>query len=266
MRKKFLFVLILAMLTTTVSLSGCGSDEKTSHDNKQEDDREREDDEDSGLKSFFDKLGKDEATTESDTPETESTPEAESTPVTEVTPETEVIPETESLPETEATPESEWILENEILPEDEPLPEEAGPNEEEIQADILADLDATFLAALDHIVPDKELTPASMVSNAILQNTTYVINSITDNFCSVTVKYPNVAPALLEAMAALPEDATDEQMDEALKTLAAKITDGEIELSEKTFDLEIIDMGGMRTISWTPELYDAFTGGLYTIE
>ena len=42
--------------------------------------------------------------------------------------------------------------------------------------------------------------------------------------------------------------------------------DFEVDMIEKTFTAEVIQADNMYTIKWTAELYDAFTGGLYSIE
>lgn len=215
----------------------------------------------------------------------ESTPESESTSenaadtgngandqtesVTE--PENTTEPETETESDNTTEPEDATAPETVTFPEDaaapEPTPEEvAAAAEAEKAANILSCMNATFSGALDHLVPEKKLDGASKVSNAILLNTTYSISSADETSCTVTVRYPNVAAALTEALSTLPAEATEEQTNEMLENLAAKIENQEVEMLEKTYTAEVIQADGMYTIKWTTELFDAFTGGLYSIE
>jgi len=185
------------------------------------------------------------------TPESESGANDQTESVTE--PEDATAPETVTFPEDSAEPE--------------PTPEElAAAAEAEKAANILSYMNATFSGALDHLVPEKKLDSTSKVSNAILLNTTYSISSADETSCTVTVRYPNVAAALTEALSTLPSEATEEQTNEMLENLAAKIENQEVEMIEKTYTAEVIQAEGMYTIKWTTELFDAFTGGLYSIE
>lgn len=222
--------------------------------------------------------------TESEVTDSEMTPESESESLTESEPET--VPESE--PET--APESEPVQEETSNAEDtgeteaessngqeEATTEDVTGNEEvkqeelpvgaEIEAsELLEDMKAVFDSALDFIVPEEELDAASMVSNAILNKTDISINYVENGICNITVTYPNAANALKEAEAKLAADASQEELDTMLNTLAQAITDGEVEMVEKTLDVSVIEIGEFRTIEWTKELYDAITGGLYSIE
>lgn len=132
-------------------------------------------------------------------------------------------------------------------------------------AELMEDMQAIFQSALDFVVPEEQLDAAGMVSNAILTKTEIVINHAEDGICNITVKYPNAAEALKAADAQLGADASQEQIDEMLKTLAQSIENGEVDIVEKTLDVSIIEVEEFKTIEWTTELYDAITGGLYSI-
>ncbi len=271
MKKKILLILMLVTITAMFTACGSGSNPKSSGNKKSESSRESEDDDDgSALKSWLDKFSESETSPETnDVPETDSIPEPDSIPETDAVPETVISSESEpaSEPESESSSEEEPAFEPESSTEPELTPEElAAIAEAEKAANILSCMEATFFGALDHIVPEKKLDSASKVSNAILLNTTYSIESADESFCTVTVRYPNVATALLEALSMLSTEATEEQTKEMLENLAVKIENQEVEMIEKTFTAEVIRADDMYTIQWTTELYDAFTGGLYSIE
>ncbi len=266
MKKKILLILMLVTITATFTACGCGSNSESSGNKKTDSSRESEEDDDdeSALKSWFDKFSESETA-----PETDNTPETDSITETDVVPETVISSESEpaSEPEAESSSEEEPSFEPENSTEPELTPEElAAIAEAEKAANILSCMEATFFGALDHIVPEKKLDNASKVSNAILLNTTYSIESADESFCTVTVRYPNVATALVDALSMLSAEATEEQTSEMLENLAVKIENQEVEMIEKTFTAEVLQVDDMYTIKWTTELYDAFTGGLYSIE
>ncbi|MBQ7955555.1 MAG: hypothetical protein IJ282_07365 [Lachnospiraceae bacterium] len=206
--------------------------------------------------------------------ESESVSEPESTEEpgskTESEPVSESEPEVESEPESASEPEN--TMETESSPEEsfesEPETEEADTlvGEELDAAELMEDMKAVFDSALNYIVPEEELDAASRVSNAILNKTDIIINRVEDGVCNVTVTYPNAAEALKEAEAQLAADASQEEIDVMLDSLAKTIENGEVETIEKTLDVTVIEIGSFRTIEWTKELYDAITGGLYSIE
>ena len=132
--------------------------------------------------------------------------------------------------------------------------------------ELMEDMKAIFRSALDFMVPEEQLDAASKVSNAILENTDITINHAKDDICNITVKYPNVAKALKEEEEKLAADATQEEIDVMLQNLTDAINNGEVEIIEKTMDVTIIEVEEFKTIQWTTELYDAITGGLYSIE
>lgn len=262
MKKKFLLILIL--ITITTAFTACGSSSKSSDTKKSESSHEEEDDGETSLKSWLNQFS-----------ESETAPEASDMPETDTIPETDVVPETvissestpTSEPEVEISSEEEPVFEPESSPEPELSPEElAAAAEAEKTANILSCMEATFFGALNHIVPEKDLDSASKVSNAILVNTTYSIQSADESFCTVTVRYPDAATALVEALSLLSAEATEDQTNDMLENLAIKIGNQEVEMIEKTFTAEVIQADNMYTIKWTAELYDAFTGGLYSIE
>lgn len=273
MKKKILLILMLIAITTVFAGCGCGSTSKSSGNKKSESSRESEEDDDddeTALKSWLNQFSESETAPETDNvPEENDVPEANVTPETDTVPETVISSESEpaSGPEVESSSEEEPSSEPESSSEPELSPEElAAAAEAEKAANILSCMEATFFGALDHIVPEKDLDSASKVSNAILLNTTYSIESADESFCTVTVRYPNVATALTEALSILPAEATEEQTGEMLENLAKKIENQEVEMIEKTFTAEVVQADDMYTIKWTTELYDAFTGGLYSIE
>ena len=188
--------------------------------------------------------------------------EAESEPSQEGNPPAEDTGKTE----TEGSNEQEEV-ETEKVTGNEEVKQEDLPVGEEIEAgELLEDMKAVFDSALNFIVPEEELDAASMVSNAILNKTDISINYVEDGICNVTVKYPNAAEALKTAEAQLAADASQEELDAMLNALAQAIENGEVETIEKTLDVSVIEIGEFRTIEWTKELYDAITGGLYSIE
>ena len=169
------------------------------------------------------------------------------------TSETEKQSDDEKLEE-ESTKENETsdVIENETESED--------------YSDIVSDVQAAFAAALDYVVEDEELAPEQMVSNAILKKTEIIVNSANETICNVTVKYPDAAKLLTEAEASLPEEATEKEIDEMMKNLAEAIENNDVEMIEKTLETQLIEKDGIWNIQWTNELYDAVTGGLYSIE
>lgn len=186
---------------------------------------------------------------------------------TKFIPEIETEIETESIPETEVEIETESIPETESVPENEPEAETTPLYGEELKSsELMEDMNAIFQSALDYMVPEEQLDAASKVSNAILENTDITINHAKDDICNITVKYPNVAKALKEAEAKLAADASQEEIDVMLQNLTNAIQNGEVEIIEKTMDVSIIEVEEFKTIQWTTELYDAVTGGLYSIE
>lgn len=264
MKKKTLLILMFVAILATFTASGCGNTSKSSGNKKSESSRESDDDNETKLKSWLDKFSESETAPETDNPsESDSIPETEPVPETVFPSESEPTsePEVESSSEEEPAPEPESSTEPELSPE-----ELAAAAEAEKAANILSCMDATFFGALNHVVPEKDLDSASKVSNAILLNTTYSIQSADESVCTVTVRYPDVATALTEALSALSMDATEEQTGEMLENLALKIENQEVEMIEKTYTAEVVQVDDMYTIKWTTELYDAFTGGLYSIE
>lgn len=274
MKQKTLLILMLIALTATFTACGCGSTSKSSGNKKSESSRESDDDGETKLKSWLNQFSESETAPETDNvPEENDAPEANVTPETDTVPETVISSESEpaSVPEVEASSEDATAPESVTFPEDSteqgPSPEElAAAAEAEKTANILSCMNATFSGALDHLVPEKKLDSASKVSNAILLNTTYSISSADEKFCTVTVRYPNAAAALTEALSTLSMEATEEQTNEMLENLAEKIENQEVEMIEKTYTAEVIQADDMYTIKWTTELFDAFTGGLYSIE
>lgn len=162
-------------------------------------------------------------------------------------------------PSTEAASEPEPESEPDI-----PAPQEVPEFVDE--EDITTDIEAVFAAALDYMVPEEEADAAARVSNAILQQTSYRILEVSNTLCSIAIRYPDAAEALRKADAELSEDADEEQIEEMLLSLAQAIETEEVTMLEETFEVSIIELDGMRTIQWTPELYDAVTGGLFSAE
>ena len=105
-----------------------------------------------------------------------------------------------------------------------------------------------------------------MVSNAILNKTEIIVNSANETICNVSVKYPDAAKLLTEAEENLSEEATEKEIDEMMKNLAEAIENNDVEMIEKTLETQLIEKDGIWNIQWTNELYDAVTGGLYSIE
>lgn len=212
----------------------------------------------------------DNTTVQLDTVSEESSFESEET--SKETPEhteTESIPETETedIPEIEVEIETESIPETGFVPENEPEAETSPLYGEELESsELMEDMKAIFRSALDFMVPEEQLDAASKVSNAILENTDITINHAKDDICNITVKYPNVAKALKEEEEKLAADATQEEIDVMLQNLTDAINNSKVEIIEKTMDVTIIEVEEFKMIQWTTELYDAITGGLYSIE
>ena len=243
MKKKILMLFTVCVIMVTVS--ACGNKEEQDSTTVQ-------------LDTVLEESSFESEETSKETPEhteTESIPEIETEIETESIPKTEVEIETESIPETESVPENE--------PEAETTPLYG---EELESSELIEDMNAIFQSALDYMVPEEQLDAASKVSNAILKNTDITINLAKDDICNITVKYPNAAKALKEAEAKLAADASQEEIDLMLQNLTNAIQNGEVDIIEKTMDVSIIEVEEFKTIQWTTELYDAVTGGLYSIE
>ena len=164
-------------------------------------------------------------------------------------------------PTTEATQDS-----SEPIPESTPAPTQP-PEEQPIgDPETIEELTAVFDAALDYLVPEEELDAAAMVSNAIINATTYKILEVDGNMCKIYVQYPDAATAFLEAFSKLSPEASDEEVDKILMDLAQKIENHKVEMLEKTFYPSVIEQDGLTNIHWGYDLYDAFTGGFYNIE
>ena len=243
MKKKI--IMLFTVCVIMVAISACGNKEQKDNTTVQLDTVSEE--------SSFE--------SEETSKETPEHTETESITETETEVETESIPETEIGTETGSIPETESALENESETETTPL-----YGEELESSELMEDMKAIFQSALDFMVPEEQLDAASKVSNAILENTDITINNAKDDICNITVKYPNVAKALKEEEEKLAADATQEEIDVMLQNLTDAINNGEVEIIEKTMDVSIIEVEEFKTIQWTTELYDAITGGLYSIE
>lgn len=239
MKKKM--VILFTVCAMIIAVSACGNKEEQAGTTTQFDDIQEE------------KYSESEEVSEHT--ETESIPETETEVETESIPETEIGTETGSIPDTESVPENEPEAETSPL-----------YGEELESSELMEDMKAIFRSALDFMVPEEQLDAASEVSNAILENTDITINYAKDDICNITVKYPNVAKALKEEEEKLAADATQEEIDVMLQNLTDAINNGEVEIIEKTMDVSIIKVEEFKTIQWTTELYDAITGGLYSIE
>lgn len=227
MKKKI--VMLFTVCVMTIAISACGNKEQQNNTTVQLDEVSEEN-------SF-----ESEQTTEHT--------ESEYVSETEIEIETETIPETESVSESEPETEISSLYGAELE-----------------SSELMEDMKAIFQSALDFMVPVDQLDAASMVSNAILENTDITINHAKEGICNITVKYPNVAKALKEEEAKLSADASQEEIDVMLQDLTNVIKNGKVEIIEKTLDVSIIEVEDFKTIQWTPELYDAITGGLYSIE
>lgn len=138
--------------------------------------------------------------------------------------------------------------------------------ETEDYSDIVLDVEAVFKAALDYIVYDDELSTEQRVRNAILENTEIIVNSANEERANVSVKYPNAADVLTKASLKLPENATEKDIEDMYVSIAEAIEDKGVEMIEATIDVELFEKDGIWNVKWTDELYDAVTGGLYSVE
>lgn len=163
--------------------------------------------------------------------------------------------ETESI---DGTKDEEGNIENETT--------ENVEAETEDYSDIVSDVEAVFKASLDYIVSDDELSAEQKVRNAILENTKITVNSANEESANISVEYPNVADLLIKASAKLPENATDTDVENMYTSIAEAIEDKGVDIIEKTIDVVLIEKDGIWNVQWTDELYDAVTGGLYSIE
>lgn len=163
--------------------------------------------------------------------------------------------ETESVDETK---------DEENIAEDETKKNEEAETED--YTDIVSDVEAAFKAALDYIVPDDELSAEQKVRNAILENTEITVNSANEETANVSVKYPNAADLLTKASSALPENPSDSDVENMYINIAEAIEDKSVDMIEDSIDVELLEKDGIWNIKWTTELYDAVTGGLYSIE
>lgn len=130
---------------------------------------------------------------------------------------------------------------------------------------VVVEMEKCFAEELDYIVPDEELEPSSMMTNAILKKTTVTVNAADKNWCDVTICYPNALDVLLEVADALPEDADWDQIDEAYIQIAAIIESDEVEMLEENFVLPVTNEYGYYDIVWSDEAINALSGGLYLI-
>lgn len=223
----FIFTVLVSIL---FCMSGCGEEEDTS---KRKDNRESEEIEE---------------VIETEAPEL--TAEPTEVPTAEPTPVPTEEPTPEPTPEVTPAPTQSPVVVTEFVDTE----------------DILTDMEAVFAAALDYIVPEEEADAAAQVSNAIIRKTSIQIQDVSNTNCSVTIRYPDAAEAIRIAEAALPAEATEAEIEAMLLALAQAIEAEEVTMIEESFEAVIVEADGMRTIQWTPELYDAVTGGLYTAE
>lgn len=122
-----------------------------------------------------------------------------------------------------------------------------------------------FAEELDYIVSEEELDPSSRVTNAILNKTTFTVHGADENWCDVTIRYPNAAAVLIEVADALPEDVTSDRIDQAYLEIAERIESDGVEMLEERFMLQITSEYGYYDLVWTDEAHNAVRGGLYLI-
>lgn len=138
--------------------------------------------------------------------------------------------------------------------------------ETEDYSDIVTDVEAVFKAALDYVVYDDELSAEQRFRNAILENTEITVNSANEEMANVSVKYPNAADVLTKASLKLPENATEKDVEDMYVSISRAIEEKGVEIIEETIDVELFEKDGIWNVKWTDELYDAVTGGLYSVE
>ena len=162
--------------------------------------------------------------------------------------------------------------ERETEREDETPAETAATEEPQTEAPVIVnneqvvvEMENCFAEELDYIVPEEELDPSAMMTNAILKKTTVTVNVADENWCDVTICYPNALDILLEVSDALPEDAGWDQIDEAYEQIAAIIESDQVEMLEENFILQVTKEYDIYDIVWTDEAINALTGGLYLI-
>lgn len=113
------------------------------------------------------------------------------------------------------------------------------------------------------IIEAEELTPADAMMNAIIENTISSVIDADEDSCKVYINYQNVVAKLLEEIALLPEELTQEALDAMYANVQAAVEANELEIIDGTFELEIItdDVGEPR-LQLTPEVSIAMTGGI----
>jgi hypothetical protein len=99
--------------------------------------------------------------------------------------------------------------------------------------------------------------------NAIIENTMSSVVNADEDSCEVYISYPNAAAKLLEEIALLPEELTQEALDEMYTKVQAAVETNELEIIDDTFELDIIiDETGESRLQLAPEVSIAMTGGI----
>ncbi len=174
--------------------------------------------------------------------------------------------EKQEKPEKQTSESVDETKKEEVKVEDETTNNNEYENDTEDYSDIVTDVEAAFKAALDYIVLGEDIKAQEKVSNAILKNTEIIVDYANETICKVTVKYPDAALLLRKAEEGLKQEATEEEINDMMEEIAKAIEDKKAEMIEKTIETKVFEKDGIWNIEWTSELYDAVTGGLYSIE
>lgn len=174
--------------------------------------------------------------------------------------------EKQEKPEKQTSESVDETKKEEVKVEDETTNNNEYENDTEDYSDIVTDVEAAFKAALDYIVLGEDIKAQEKVSNAILKNTEIIVDYANETICKVTVKYPDAASLLRKAEEGLKQDATEEDINDMMEEIAKAIEDKKAEMIDKTIETKVFEKDGIWNIEWTSELYDAVTGGLYSIE
>ena len=154
---------------------------------------------------------------------------------------------------------------NDIVLEEDPVIDPTPTPTAEMMNDpeLVKVVEELFLDELSYYVPEEMLDPASMVNNAMLDKTEVIVHSALDDSCEVTIRYPDVASALLEEIEILPDDADQAQWDELFLSLFEKIDQNEISILEEHYTVGLQRQDDELYLELTDELINALTEGLY---